>query len=265
MKIGVTQIILGNASLEETLLLCEEAGYECVELVFCPGKDLDPDMNTEELHKVGQKCAEVGIEIASVIARYADRGNLLSPDKEERERGKKSLVRSLEIGSALGVNATLLHPGQLTPEGTYETAWDYLLGILKELAPVASEKKVAICLENVWNKFLLSPREMKEFIDAIGSNWIGVYLDTANMMAYGYTEHWVRSLKGRIKKVHLKDFRRKEHRFVPLMEGDTHWPLVMKELRTIGYDDSLIHEVSGDRATQIEMARRMKRIVAMSS
>lgn len=265
MKVGITQIILGNATLEETLHLCQEAGYECVELVFRPGKDLDPEMSIEELQKVGQKCASAGVEIASVIASYADRGNLLSLNKEERERGKRSLIRSLEIGSVLEVNGTLLHPGQLTPEGTYEEAWDHLLGILKELVPIASEKRVAICLENVWNKFLLSPKEMKDFIDAVGSDWVGVYLDTANMMAYGYTEHWIRSLRNRIKKVHLKDFRRSEHRFVPLMEGDTLWPLVIKELQAIGYNDSLIHEVSGDRTMQIEMARRMKKIVAISS
>jgi hypothetical protein len=31
----------------------------------------------------------------------------------------------------------------------------------------------------------------------------------------------------------------------------------------VGYDDCVIHEVGGDREVQIEMARRMKKIVAM--
>ena len=42
MKIGITQIILGSMSLEDTLRLCEDAGYQAVELVFAEGKDLDP-------------------------------------------------------------------------------------------------------------------------------------------------------------------------------------------------------------------------------
>ena len=34
MKIGVTQIILRNLSLDDTLGLCQDAGYEAIELVL---------------------------------------------------------------------------------------------------------------------------------------------------------------------------------------------------------------------------------------
>ena len=34
MKIGVTQIVLGRMSLDDTLELCQEAGYDALELVF---------------------------------------------------------------------------------------------------------------------------------------------------------------------------------------------------------------------------------------
>ncbi|MCS6859225.1 MAG: sugar phosphate isomerase/epimerase, partial [Abditibacteriales bacterium] len=265
MKIGVTQIILDNMTLDDTLNLCHEAGYECVELTFRSGRDLDPDMSEDEIRAVGQRCADAGIHIGSVIATYPDGGNLLSRNAQEREKRKKSLLRSLEIAHLLNVNTTLLHPGQLTVEGTYEQAWNDLRDILRELAALAAEKRVAIGLENVWNKFLLSPKEMREFIDEVGSEWVGVYLDTANMMAYGFPEHWIRSLGRRIKKVHFKDFQRREHRFVPLMDGDTDWATLMHELRAIGYDDCVIHEVSGDKALQIEMAKRMRAIIALAS
>ena len=91
---------------------------------------------------------------------------------------------------------------------------------------------------------------------------MGIYLDTANMMAYGHPEHWIRDLGSRIRKVHLKDFDRGAGHFVDLMDGDTDWPTVIAELRAAGYDGTLIHEVGGDRAKQIEMAARMRRIVA---
>ncbi len=263
MKIGVTQIILGNITLDDTLNLCRDAGYECVELTFRSGRDLEPDMSAAEIKQVGEQCTAAGIHIGSVIAGYADGGNFLSRNPEEREKRKKSLMRSLEIANLLNVNATLLHPGQLTIEGTYEQAWNDLRDILKEFAPLAAEKRVAIGVENVWNKFLLSPKEMREFVDEVGSEWVGVYLDTANMMAYGFPEHWIRGLGARIKKVHFKDFKRREHKFVPLMDGDTDWATLVRELRAVGYDDCVIHEVSGDRALQIEMAKRMRRIVAM--
>ncbi len=263
MKIGITQLLLSNMSLDEALGLCQEAGYQAIELVFRDGSEPDVNMSESGIKQVGEKCRAAGVEISSVIASYRDRGNMLSPDPAEREKGSKSTVRALEIAGILGAGAILLHPGQLTAEGTYEATWDNLVEALKSLAPVAEKHQVVIGLENVWNKFLLSPKEMRDFIDEVGSEWVGTYLDTANMMAYGFPEHWVRSLGHRITRVHFKDFKRGEHRFVNLLDGDTDWATLMKEFRAIGYDGYVVHEVGGDRAALIDIAERMRKIVAL--
>lgn len=263
MKTGITQIILGKMSLDDTLTLCQEAGYEAVELVFAAGKDLDPDMTADELAHVGQQCEGADIEIGSVIAWYPDRGNLLSRDANERDKCQKCLRRSLEIAGALEVDGVLLHPGQLQAEGTYQQAWNDLRDALIETAPLAEEMGAAIGVENVWNKFLLSPLEARLFVDEIGSAWVGIYLDTANMMAYGHPEHWIRELGDRIKKVHFKDFVRRDHRFVNLLDGDSDWATIMAELRAIGYKSTLIHEVGGTREELVDLGERMRAIVAM--
>jgi len=263
MKIGVTQIILGDWSLDETLDMCQEAGYEALELVFGAGRDPDVEMSDDEIRAVKKKCDDAGVEVTSAIAWYENRGNLLSANASDNEAGLKCLTRGIDIANVLGVGAILLHPGQLTVEGSYEDAWDRLLGMMKEVGPYAQEKGVAVGIENVWNKFLLSPREAAEFVDAVGNDAIGIYLDTANMMFYGFPEHWIRSLGSRIKRVHFKDFARRERQFVHLMDGDTDWATVVGLLREIGYDNSVIHEVGGDRGVQIEMAKRMKKIVGM--
>ena len=83
------------------------------------------------------------------------------------------------------------------------------------------------------------------------------------MLVNGYPEHWIRELGSRIKRVHFKDFKRREHQFVNLLDGDTDWPTVMHELRSTGYDLSVVHEVGGDRTAQIDIAKRMRQIVAM--
>ena len=261
MKIGVTQIILGSLSLDETLSLCRDAGYEALELVFGAGRDPDVNMSDDEIRAVKKKCDKAGVEVTSAIAWYEDRGNLLSPNASLNEAGLKCLHRAIDIAHVLEVGAILLHPGQLTVEGTYEEAWDRFLGMMKEVAPYAEGKGVAVGIENVWNKFLLTPRENAQFVDAVGSDAIGVYLDTANMMFYGYPEHWIRGLGSRIKRVHFKDFVRRDRQFVPLMDGDTDWPTIVALLKDIGYDNSVIHEVGGDRDVQIEMAKRMRKIV----
>jgi L-ribulose-5-phosphate 3-epimerase len=263
MKIGVTQIILSKWSLDDILELCQDAGYEALELVFSEGGDPEIDMSDEEILGVKKKCDDAGIEIGSCLAWYAERGSLVSLDKTEQEKGMKSLRRAVDISNVLGVTGVLLHPGHLTAEGTYEQVWDNMVGMLKDIAPHAQEKNVSIGVENVWNKFLLSPKEMRDFVDDVGSDMIGCYLDTANMMFYGFPEHWIRGLGKRITRVHFKDFNRRERNFTDLMDGDTDWPTIMKDLRDIGYEHPVIHEVGGDRDKQIEMAKRMKQIVSM--
>jgi len=263
MKIGITQIVLGGMSLDDCLDLCKEAGYQAIELSFREGGELNINMTESDIKKIARKCADAGVEIASVIGGYRDGGNMLSLNPEDRRKGSRSIARILEIGSVLGTDGMLLHPGQLTSQGTYTDAWNGLLEELKKLASVAESHKVAICVENVWNKFLLSPKEMREFVDAVGSKWVATYLDTANMMAYGYPEHWIRELGKRIRKVHFKDFKRNEHNFVNLLDGDTNWALVMKEFRAVGYDSYVVHEVGGDRNALIDLAERMRKIVAM--
>ena len=263
MKIGITQIVLNGMTLEDTLSLCRKAGYNAVELVFAEGKDLDIRLSKDAIRAAGEQCEEAGVEISSIVAHYGERGNLLSRIAAERAQCCKGLRRALEIAGILGAGAVLLHPGALTAEGTYEEAWKNLRDNLVDMVEIAEIHGAVIALENVWNKFLLSPREASQFIDEIGSPWVAMYLDTANMMEYGHPEQWIRSLGSRIKRVHLKDYIRSEHRFVNLLEGDTDWPMVMRELRRVNYDSTLIHEVGGDYRTLVDMGARMRQILAL--
>src|SRR5678816_4759465 len=92
--------------------------------------------------------------------------------------------------------------------------------------------------------------------------------DTGNVVLYGYPEQWIRILGTRIKKIHFKDFKidHKERRYewTQLMQGAVNWPAVMQEIRAIGYDDYVITEVCGDRATYEETCRVMDTIIALS-
>ncbi|MGI6083233.1 MAG: sugar phosphate isomerase/epimerase family protein [Limnochordia bacterium] len=259
MKIGVSQIIIPGG-VDDLLQLCRDAGYEVVELSFGEGRD--PDINLDEagLRDVAERCRQAGVAISSLIARYKQ-GSFLSTDPKLRDGARKSLSRALEIAEILGAKTVLLHPGQVEASASYLETYDQFIKDMRSMGPEAEGRQVNIGIENVWNRFMLSPKEACDIVDAIDNPWIGVYLDTGNMMAYGYPEQWIRDLGHRIKAVHFKDFKRREHRFVPLMDGDCPWPEVVDGLRSVGYPGAVVHEVSGDRDLQIEMAKRMRRIV----
>ena len=63
----------------------------------------------------------------------------------------------------------------------YERSQDALV----KLGAYAAQVGINIGVENIWNKFLLSPLEMRRFIDEIGLPNVGVWLDVANMMMFG--------------------------------------------------------------------------------
>lgn len=263
MQIGITQLCLRDMTLDEVLAFCKEAEYDCVELAFTPGGDPDFEGSDGHVREVRQKCEAAGITIGSTIMTGADRGSLLSPDPAEREKRVRGMKRATEIGEILGCDCSLVHPGQLEEEGQYDVAYQWALDGFKECAPKAEQHKVCLAVENVWNKFLLAPTEARDFVDAVGSPYVGVYLDVGNMVTYGYPQHWIRILGEGVAKVHFKDFDRRAHKFVPLREGDVNWPEVMKALREIGYDGPVISEVGGTLEDHKDTAQRMKEIVAL--
>jgi hexulose-6-phosphate isomerase len=129
---------------------------------------------------------------------------------------------------------------------------------------------VAIGIENVWNGFLLSPLEMRAFVDSFASPWVFAWYDVGNTLAFGRPEHWIRILDRRIRRLHVKDYRRAVGTaagFVDLLAGDVEWPAVMAALRAIGYRGWCTAELGPYRhAPQVligNTARALAAILAM--
>lgn len=110
----------------------------------------------------------------------------------------------------------------------------------------AKAADVTIGIENVWNRFLLSPLETRRFLDEIGSDYVGMYLDVGNAVYIGYPEQWIEILGHRIKKLHMSDYRFDQAgigAFVDLFAGDVDFPTVAKAIAGIGYDDYITLEM----------------------
>lgn len=162
----------------------------------------------------------------------------------------------INTAANLGTETILLIPGAVDvawdesrPVIPYQEVWDYAFASLKELAPLAEEKGVNIGIENVWNKFLLSPMELKMFIEKLNSPRIGSYLDLGNALINGYPEHWITLLGEHIKAIHVKNFERSDcggvlHGFgESLKEGDLNYEKIKNALKSINYKGPLTVEM----------------------
>jgi len=128
----------------------------------------------------------------------------------------------------------------------YDLAYERAHAFIAAALPLAAQHRVHLAIENVWNKFLLSPLEMRAFVDSFGSEWVGSYLDIGNVLATGYPEHWIPILGPRLRRVHFKDFRRAVgtiHGFVELLSGDANWPAIVAALRAAGYSGWIAAEM----------------------
>ena len=222
---------------------------------------------TTDLHEAEEikKAAEAaGIRIDSVMNMDHWKYPLSSGDAAVVEKSLEGMRTSLRNAKLWGSDAVLLVPGVVNPETTYLQAWTRSQKEIRKLIPLAAELKVVISIEEVWNKFLLSPLEMKKYIGEFESPWIGAWFDVGNVVLYGYPQDWIRTLGKSISNVHLKDFKRKEdgYAWVNLGDGDVDWGAVRAAFAEIGYAGSAIAELDGgDEAYLRDVSKRIDRLL----
>jgi len=238
----------------DCMKIAKDAGFEGIELALNETGEMGLNSSEEEVLKYKNAASQIGIEISSLATGLYWSYPLTSNNKDTREKAKNIVKKQLKNAAILGVDTILVIPGAVGVDFIpgfevvdYDIAYNRSLEEIKELAYYAESKKVSIGLENVWNKFLLSPLEMRDFIDKINSPFVGAYFDVGNVIYSGYPEHWIKILGNRIKKVHFKDYRRDVGNlfgFVDLLSGDVNYPAVVKELQNIGYDSFVTAEMT---------------------
>jgi L-ribulose-5-phosphate 3-epimerase len=239
--------------LREMFRLAKAARFDAIELRL--DVDVPMDSAAAALNDVRSMASGEGMQISSLwVSQPLGQHPLNSPDAEVRARGVADIRRATDIGAAVGCGALLLVPGRVGsgPKlfAGYEETWKLFTAELNKCLPAATANKVILTVENVWNKFLVSPLEMRSFVDQFQSPWLAAHFDMGNVMQFGYPEDWIRTLGTRIKRVHVKDYklaaRAEQGRFVPLLEGDVNFPAVMKALAETGYRGFLSPEIDYD-------------------
>lgn len=257
--------------------LCAEVkahGFDAVELAVGASGFLTPDSDEATCAEIARTAGKESIKISSLASGLGWQFPMSSPDPEVRHKAVEILKRCLRIGGWLGIDCVLVVPGMVSSfnaKGTehvpYDVAYENMRAAIPAAVPVAEESGVVIGIENVWNKVLLSPLEMRDFIDGFATEWVGAYLDVGNMIVSGYAEDWVRILGKRIGCVHFKDFKREVGTisgFCDLLEGDVNYPEVMKALREVGYDGPCVAEFFGLDSKGLKKASKaMDKIFAM--
>jgi len=257
IKKGILLSMLpASLSYGERLALAHEIGFEVLQA------PTEPDQGKAEELKKAADAAQIRID--SVMNMDHWKYPLSSDDPAVVEKSLAGMRTSLHNAKLWGSDVVLLVPAVLDPQTSYRDAWTRSQKEIRKLLPLAEELKVVIAIEEVWNRFLLSPLEMAKYIDEFQSPWVKAWFDVGNVLLYGYPQDWIRTLDKRIVKVHLKDFKRNKdsYAWVNLGEGDVDWAAVREAFAAIHYTGSATVELeAGDEAYLRDVSRRVDRLL----
>jgi len=239
--------------ITEAMQEAKDLGFDAIEVAIASKGVLTHKTTQAQCEIILAESQKIGIEISGVAS---GENWFCSPTSNEFDIRNKSIDfthKALQITKWLGTDAYLYIPGAVDvfflPEAEvipYDFCYERAREAIRQILSSADKTGVTICIENVWNKFLLSPLEMRDFIDSFNSEMVGVYFDVGNVLLTGYPEQWIRILGKRIKRVHVKDFKRSigtVEGFVDLLEGDVNFQTVKEALVDIGYDGYVTAEL----------------------
>ena len=236
--------------------LLKEAGFEGVELI---------SPNHLDQAEVLAARDKTGLVIHGVSGALHWQAPLSDPDPRVVERALAAIRQEFLDCKAYGGTTVLVVPAVVNKKVSYRDAYKRSHENIKKLIPDAEKAGIKIAIEEVWNRFLLSPIEFARYIDEFGSPAVGAYFDVGNIVEYGYPEEWIRELGKRILKVHIKEYAKPKRFDYKLGEGEIDWPAVRQALTDVGYEGWISAEVGGfgDLNEMKDVVRRMNQVLGM--
>ncbi|HVR73141.1 MAG TPA: sugar phosphate isomerase/epimerase family protein [Planctomycetota bacterium] len=242
-------------TLEDCFRLARRAGFDGVEVNYNLEGDLSPAAGEKELVEIRKLSEKTGIAISGVCSFLFWPYPLTAGSEATRAKGLEIARRMIHAAHHLGTDNLLVVPGAVyipwrkdSEEVPYHLCDERARAAVRQLLPDAEKLGVHLNIENIFfNAYLMSPRDMIEFVDSFQSPNVRVHFDTGNIMPFQFPEHWIPLLGKRIKNIHFKEYSKKGtdfslESFRCLLDGTTNWPAVMEALDETSYRGYLTFE-----------------------
>jgi len=255
-------MVAGDAPMAEKFQLLKALGFDGVEL------DSPAPYAAEEVRAA---TLASGLPVHGVVDSVHWNQRLSSPDEETRLKGTEALAGALRDAKDFGGSSVLLVPGRVADaeNENQSQVWERSIACIRDVLPMAAQLGVRILIENVWNGFCYehdgpadqTAEELKAYLEAIDSPWVGSYFDIGNHRKYGDPAAWIRTLGSFVTKLDVKDWG-VENGWARIGDGDVPWSEVRGALDEIGYVGWATAEVGGGGTERLrEIRERMGRVL----
>ena len=152
----------------ERFALAREVGFE--------GMEVNTIVNPADAEAIAKASQSAKLPIHSVMNSEHWRSPLSSADPAVVDKSVKGMLTSIANAKLLGADTVLLVPAVVDAKTGYKDAWDRSHKVIRErILPEAEKQGIIIGIEEVWNKFLLSPLEMNAYVDSFKSRWVRIH------------------------------------------------------------------------------------------
>ncbi len=191
--------------LHEAVAAARDAGFSALEVVVAGEGELSLTAGEEVFRFAGDSVREAGLEVAVVASDLWWDRPLSAADAAVRQSAGELAMALLDRARWLGARVLAVMPGVVShfqrPARRVRPYADALAASsegLSQLVMEAEDRGVLLAVENAPNGMLLSPLEMREFIDRLHSPWVAACLDVNEAGRIGLPEDWIEALSGRI-------------------------------------------------------------------
>lgn len=246
--------LAGTCSIDDAADTTKRAGFEGIELAIAETGVLTPETDEVTCAAYRNAVESRGLTLQTLASGMSWGCSPTSLDAATRKKSIELHRAALQRAKWLGCTSMLFVPGAIAIPWDrsyrpipYHLAFNFAGEAIASLIPTAEKLGVEICVENVWNGLFYSPLEYAAFINSFRTEIVGAYFDVGNVLGYHqHPPHWIEIIGKRIKRVHIKDFKRDVGTlagFCDLLEGDVPWRETIAALKAVGYDKTIVAEM----------------------
>lgn len=216
----------GTLTWREKLSAAKEAGFDYVEISIdqTEEKISRVDMPKEERMELVRTMYEVGIPIRTMCVSALTTYTLGNEDPKLCQRGMDILRKCVLLADDLGIRIIMIPGYDVYYEPSTRKTQERFLENLRKITMFAAKYGVLLEMETMENDFMNTVWKAMYYVNQVDSVYLGVYPDTGNIKNAASRYHSneandLRSGKGHISSLHLKESKPGVFREVPYGEG----------------------------------------------
>jgi deoxyribonuclease-4 len=240
-----TWTYLQTCGLGEALQRLKSVGYSRFDVLTIPPHLWPYDIDIVQRRALRNMLASEGLSFDSLNLPSTDQ-NLCSVMPQMREYSVRQFLDVIDLCEEVGVPMIVVVPGRranFVPP-SLDAAHGWLKEGLEALLPHAERAGVRLILENHHMSSMPAVKQMVTFLDAFGSNNLGIAYDVANGEFVGEDQaEAIRTAGPWLRQVHLSDASRSKWDHAPVGRSAVDFGAVAQALREINFSGTSIVEL----------------------